>query len=29
MPEFADTSAKILRDFFKERRQYKGNKNAE
>ncbi len=29
MPEFADTSAKILRDFFKERRQYKGNNNAE
>ncbi len=29
MPEYADASAKMLRDFFTQRRQHKGNKNAE
>lgn len=29
MPEYADESAKMLRDFFMQRRQHKGNKNAE
>ena len=29
MPEFADESATLLREFFQQRRQHKGNKNAE